>query len=115
MQQPTGDARRTSLANERTQLAWWRTGLTALAVGLAVGRVVPNIGHGHTQWPYTTVGALFAIYGIALIGFGMARGKAVEEASARGEFAETPHHALATLGFSGMTLGLLVVLLVLFD
>ena len=27
--------RRTRLANERTYLAWWRTGLTSLAVSLA--------------------------------------------------------------------------------
>jgi putative membrane protein len=41
---PSGDAsRRTRLANERTQLAWWRTGLTALAVGLAIGRVLPEL------------------------------------------------------------------------
>jgi putative membrane protein len=29
--------RRTLLANERTYLAWWRTGLTSLAVSLAAG------------------------------------------------------------------------------
>src|SRR4249920_3427477 len=38
--------RRTHLANERTQLAWWRTGLTALAVALGVGRVVPELAGG---------------------------------------------------------------------
>ncbi len=27
-----GSSRRTYLASERTQLAWWRTGLTAIAV-----------------------------------------------------------------------------------
>jgi len=31
---------RTLLANERTYLAWWRTGLTTLTVALAVARVV---------------------------------------------------------------------------
>jgi putative membrane protein len=39
---PAEDAdatRRTHLANERTRLALWRTGLTAIAVALAVGRV----------------------------------------------------------------------------
>jgi putative membrane protein len=35
--------RRTLLASERTELAWRRTGLTALAVALAVGRVVPGL------------------------------------------------------------------------
>ena len=71
MQQPTGDARRTSLANERTQLAWWRTGLTALAVAIAVGRVLPDLNTDAEQWPYTAVGAAFAIYGV--LGFRIAR------------------------------------------
>jgi inner membrane protein YidH len=36
--------RRTYLAGERTQLAWWRTSLTALGVALGVGGVVPELG-----------------------------------------------------------------------
>jgi putative membrane protein len=111
----SGDARRTSLANERTQLAWWRTGLTALAVALAVGRLVPEIGHGNKQWPYTVVGVAFAIYGIALIGYGSARAREVDAAAARGEYAPTPFAALTALGMVGMMLGLLIVLLVIFD
>jgi putative membrane protein len=39
-----GDAtRRTRLANERTYLAWWRTGLTAFAVSLGTGKLVPAL------------------------------------------------------------------------
>jgi putative membrane protein len=115
MPEPSGDARRTSLANERTQLAWWRTGLTALAVALAVGRLVPEIGQGHTQWPYTVVGVAFAFYGIALIGYGMERSRAVERAAEQGEHSPTPHGTLTALGLVGMGLGLLVVVLVIFD
>ena len=59
---------RTDLANERTQLAWWRTGLTALAVALAVGRVVPDLGDTVHAWPYTVVGVGFAVYSLLLIG-----------------------------------------------
>jgi len=33
-----GSSRRTYLASERTQLAWWRTGLTAIGVaGIVLG------------------------------------------------------------------------------
>ena len=35
--------RRTRLAAERTELAWWRTALTSIAVAIAVGRVVPEL------------------------------------------------------------------------
>jgi inner membrane protein YidH len=115
MPEISGDMRRTSLANERTQLAWWRTGLTSLAVALAVGRLVPEIGQGHTQWPYTVVGVLFAVYGIALIGFGSVRARAVDQAAARNEHAPTPFATLSALGAVGMALGLLIVLLVIFD
>src|SRR5580698_5000975 len=38
-------SRRTYLAQERTLLAWWRTGFAAIGVALAVGRLVPAIAH----------------------------------------------------------------------
>ena len=39
-----GDAtRRTHLANERTYLAWWRSGLTCLAVAFGTGKLVPSL------------------------------------------------------------------------
>ena len=44
--------RRTLLASERSELAWWRTGLTALAVALGVGRVVPELNRSAVRWPY---------------------------------------------------------------
>jgi putative membrane protein len=115
MPELSGDTRRTSLANERTQLAWWRTGLTALAVALAVGRLVPEIGKGHTQWPYTVVGVGFALYGIALIGYGSIRSRAVDRADARGEFAPPSHLTFTALAITGMALGLLTGLLVVVD
>src|SRR5262245_59427557 len=65
--------RRTSLAGERTLLAWWRTGFTAIAVALAVGRILPALANHLTRWPYVVVGIGFALYGIALIGFGTRR------------------------------------------
>lgn len=65
--------RRTSLAGERTLLAWWRTGFTAIAAALALGRVVPALIHNGTRWPYVVVGLGFALYGIALIVYGTRR------------------------------------------
>jgi uncharacterized membrane protein YidH (DUF202 family) len=70
---PDDPDRRTSLAGERTLLAWWRTGFTAIAVALAVGRVLPALVHHVTRWPYVVVGIAFALYGIALIAFGTKR------------------------------------------
>jgi uncharacterized membrane protein YidH (DUF202 family) len=74
--------RRTLLASERTELAWWRTGLTGLAVALAVGRIVPGLDDSAHRWPYVIAGVCFALYGIAVIAYGSARRRTVEMALA---------------------------------
>jgi len=70
---PGGDERRTSLAGERTVLAWWRTSLTAIAVGVGVGRLLPELAPQATNWPYVVLGVAFALYGIALFIVGTRR------------------------------------------
>jgi putative membrane protein len=76
-------SRRTHLAAERTQLAWWRTGLTAVAVGIGVGRILPALDPGADELPFVLLGCAFAAYGIILIVVGSARGarlaRALEE------------------------------------
>jgi putative membrane protein len=107
-------SRRTQLANERTQLAWWRTGLTALAVALAIGRVVPELGGSPTRWPYTAVGAGFAIYGVGLILYGNARSRAVRRALG-GSYSGAPERPLAALTGAGIVLGLATLALIVLD
>jgi uncharacterized membrane protein YidH (DUF202 family) len=75
---PDGDLMRTRLANERTQLAWWRTGFAAIAVALATGRLLPELAHSKNQWPYTLVGVGFALFGIAVIALGTQRAREVD-------------------------------------
>ena len=105
--------RRTHLANERTQLAWWRTGLTALAVALAIGRVVPELGNSAVQWPYTVVGAGFALYGVALILYGNARAREVVSALKSGDFSEASSGAIGALTGAGIVLGIATLILIL--
>jgi putative membrane protein len=81
----SGDIARTRLASERTQLAWWRTGLAALAVALAVGRLVPELSHASSQWPYTVIGVGFALYGLVLVVNGTLRAREVEACLSRGD------------------------------
>lgn len=107
--------RRTRLAAERTELAWWRTGLTAFAVALGVGRVVPALNGGSARWPYVVAGVGFALWGILAIGYGSARGTDVEEALTRGRFEEPAGWILAVLTWSGLGLGLLTAVLIIFD
>ena len=72
--------RRTRLANERTFLAWLRTGLTALAVALGVGKVVPDIANAGHRWPYVVLGVGYAALGISLALYGARRHREVEAA-----------------------------------
>jgi putative membrane protein len=116
---PAGDTeaeRRTSLANERTQLAWWRTGLTAIAVALGVGRVLPELAESSTTtWPYTVLGVGFALYGIALIGYGTRRARALDRELGALPSIRKAEHTLMLLTVSGVLLGFATVLLILFE
>ncbi|MGE5282135.1 MAG: YidH family protein [Chloroflexota bacterium] len=105
--------RRTRLASERTELAWWRTGLTALAVALAVGRVVPGLYRSSVRWPYVAIGICFALYGVAAIAYGSFRRKAVEDALLAGRFPTSPRFAHGSLVGGGILLGLLTIVLIL--
>jgi putative membrane protein len=111
----TRDAlRRTRLANERTYLAWWRTGLTSLAVALAAGKVVPSLTHS-ARWPYAIAGAGFAILGVLCITYGYRREKQIERALREGSFAPIERRANMILTGLGTFLGLLVLVLIVVE
>jgi putative membrane protein len=110
-----GDAtRRTRLANERTYLAWWRTGLTALAVALGAGRLVPALTDD-ASWPYVAVGVGFALLGIAFIGYGFVRQRMVDEAIGRGEFVRPDERLTLLLTAVGILMGVALLLVVVVE
>jgi putative membrane protein len=99
-----GDAvRRTRLANERTYLAWLRTGIASLATALAVGRLLPALTDGE-NWPYAVIGAGWAVVGVAIVAYGLRRAREVEAAVSQGEFA--PLSAGAVLAITGCAVAL---------
>jgi putative membrane protein len=104
--------RRTRLANERTYLAWWRTGLTTFAVSLAAGKLVPELSSG-AAWPFEAIGIAFGLVGVLMIAYAYVRQKRVEEALDRGGYA--PLDARAGLFFAavGVLLGLGTVIVIL--
>jgi putative membrane protein len=109
-----GDAtRRTRLANERTYLAWWRTGLTALAVSLGAGKLVPELTDA-SPWPYLAVGIGFGVLGIVFIAYGFWRQREVEEAVRRGEYARLDERFMVAVTILGVALSvaLLVIMTV---
>jgi uncharacterized membrane protein YidH (DUF202 family) len=110
---PDDPDRRTSLAGERTLLAWWRTGFTAIAVALAVGRVLPALVEGAARWPYAVVGIGFAIYGIALIAFGTRRIDALNRQLGVPVAERSTVRAMAGFAIAGELLGLAVIVLII--
>jgi inner membrane protein YidH len=107
--------RRTRLANERTELAWWRTGLTALAVALGVGRVVPELNDTVVRWPYLIAGVGFAVWGILAIAYGSRRGARVDRVLDSGRFPDPEGWMRSTLALGGIALGALTAILILLD
>lgn len=110
-----GDAtRRTRLANERTYLAWWRTGLTAFAVSLGAGKLVPALTD-ETRWPYVIVGVGFALLGMVFTAYGFTRQRLVERAVARGEYVRPDERLLAVLTGVGLVLGFVLLVIVVVE
>jgi putative membrane protein len=110
-----GDAtRRTRLANERTYLAWWRTGLTAFAVSVGAGQVVPALTDAR-RWPYVVVGLGFALLGLAFIAYGFRRMRDVDAAVSRGEYARADDRLMGFLAAAGVLLGLGLIAIIAFD
>ena len=97
-------SRRTYLAEERTLLAWWRSGLAALAVALAVGRLLPALVDGDSSAPFVALGVAYALLGLGMIVFGSVRERIVARAFAEGRFAPLS---------SGLVIGLTAYLAVL--
>ncbi len=105
--------RRTRLANERTYLAWWRTGLTSLAVAIGIGKIVPGIT-GATEWPYQVVGAAYGLLGIGFMVVAHLRVRAVERAVDAGSFARLDERLGTGLLAIGVVIGTATVALVVF-
>ena len=111
----TSDAlRRTRLASERTYLAWWRTGLTAIAVGIAAGGIAPKLV-GEARWAYILIGTGFAALGVALLVYSLRRQATVERVLSEGGFAPPDTRVLLVLTGAAALLGTLTVVLLLFS
>src|SRR5918998_3575784 len=80
---------RTSMAAERTWLAWWRTPLAATAGALAVGRFAPEL-LDVARWPYVLPGCGYAALALGLLLFGAHRQRELELAILEGIHSPLP-------------------------
>jgi putative membrane protein len=102
---------RTSMAAERTWLAWWRTALTATAGALAVGRFAPEL-LDVAPWPYVLLGCGYAALALGLLVFGARRQRELERSILDGVHAPLAFRLVAAFTIGGVLLVAFTVLLV---
>jgi putative membrane protein len=102
---------RTSMAAERTWLAWWRTALAATAGALAVGRFAPEL-LDVAPWPYVMLGCGYAALALGLLMFGASRQRDLERSILDGTHTPLPFRLVAAFTIGGVLLVAITVVLV---
>ena len=105
-------ARRTSMAAERTWLAWWRSALAASAGALAVGRFAPQL-LDVAPWPYVVLGCGYASLALGLLIVGAQRQRDLERALRSGEHAPLRFRTVGLFTAGGVALAVMTVVLVI--
>ena len=109
---PAADVvQRTSMAAERTWLAWWRTALAATVGSLGVGRLAPEL-LDVAPWPYVVLGAGYAGLAVGLLVVGARRQRDLQRALDGGSQAPLSFSLVAFFTAGGVLLALTTVVLV---
>jgi putative membrane protein len=102
---------RTSLAAERTWLAWWRTALAATVGALGVGRLAPELLNV-ASWPYVVLGAGYGALAVGLLVTGAGRQRELQRALDRGTPAPLSFGLVTVFTAGGVVLALTTIVLV---
>jgi inner membrane protein YidH len=105
-------ARRTSMAAERTWLAWWRSALAASVGALGVGRLAPEL-LGVAAWPYVLLGCGYAALAVGLLLAGAQRQRELEHALRSGGHVPLRFRTVGIFNVGGIALAILTVVLVI--
>jgi putative membrane protein len=111
MDQDLDQTRRTSMAAERTWLAWWRSAIAATAGALGVGRLAPEL-LDVAPWPYILLGCLYAALAVGLLLVGALRQRELEHALRTGGHAPLLFRTVGLFTTGGIALAVLTVVLV---
>jgi putative membrane protein len=104
-------AQRTSMAAERTWLAWWRTALAATVGALGAGRLAPELLEV-AAWPYVVLGIGYAVVAIGLLVSGAQRQRELQRALDAGSHAPLSFRLVAVFTVAGVVLALTTIALV---
>jgi putative membrane protein len=102
---------RTSMAAERTWLAWWRTALAATVGALGVGRLAPDL-LGVEAWPYVLLGAGYGVMAVGLLLVGAKRQRDLERGVTSGAQEPLSFRLVIVFTIGGIMLSVLTVVLV---
>ncbi|MEV0947262.1 DUF202 domain-containing protein [Rhodococcus sp. NPDC049939] len=102
-----GSVARDHLANERTYLAWLRTGMSVAAVGVAVAKFAPDRG-GHA----VASGLILVVAGLLVSAYGTFRYRSVGRQIDAGVFAPAVSGAIGTAGVVIFLAAIAVVILI---
>ena len=106
--------RRTWLAAERTYLAWLRTAFAALALAIAVGRLLPAlVDVSHVA--FALVGAAYGVFGVLVLAIGAYRTQRVRGALAANRPLPTDMWTVWLLTVLGLILAVATIALILVE
>ncbi len=108
--QPSTDpSRRTRFAEERTLLAWWRTGIGAAAVAVAVGGILPELSDVSKDRALA-LGAAYGLFALMFVVGGSYRDYLSRKALEEGSFADVSPKAVTAITVYASALIILTVL-----
>jgi len=100
------------MAAERTWLAWWRSGLVAVAGALAVGRVTPKLLHVAT-WPYVLLGIGYGVLAVGMVLVGARRHGRLAAAALTSSESELDARVISAFTVGGVALALCTLAVVI--
>jgi putative membrane protein len=92
-----------------------RSGLTAVAVGLGVAKLLPDLADAGVSWPYVLLGSGFCLLGILMMVVGVQRLREVSRALERGEFGPLDEGTSLLLGMLTIALAVATVAIIVVD
>jgi putative membrane protein len=84
-------------------------------VALGVGKVVPDLRSGGSEWPFVVLGAGYAVLGVLIVMYGLWRGREVDRAIRAGRYLPTDARAMWLIGALSIGMGAMTAIVIVAD